>query len=721
MQIQTKTNQPVQVLPGNDVEIHDMLALDSHSIDAPTDCLMPNCHGGIRNAVVTSLANIRAPGNFSNISLFDALELIRGDKYKAKIEAAREILRAHGKERYKEFKRNNLPTFAFNGTFNGMVVNNDNFDLSSGIFHFDIDGLSPDTVLAVKAELCQLPGLVFLFVSPSGKGLKGGLRIDPAMVKNDADFKAVFARAQTFFSGLGVTIDRTCSDVRRLCFVSHDSDIYTNWNAELWEWRPPIETAQPPTKPNTSQKYQQPTVESESECLKRIAKIMESAAPGERHNARLRAGNLAGGYVAGGLLEEDLARDILEQLSDAISDGSATDKSELKTLQDAFERGKKQPITSTRLSQALNPVSKDASHKKSFSLVPIKYLLENHISIKWHIQGFIEKGGMNLISGPYGSGKSFVVFDMAFCIAAGIDWHGNKVVQTPVVILAGEGHSGISNRFAALALAYGIPCPDHLFISQMPASLTGDNANVTGVAEAVDQVCPDAGFIIIDTLNRNFGGGDENSTKDMTSFINNVDRIFRETGKTVVVVHHTGHTDSSRGRGSSALPAACESEFIVKKDESGLTLSNEKQKNGHKADTLRFTFKQILLPEQFDDDNGAVSSLVLECEGVAKKSAKVHEESSREKFILAALHEAIANHGLDTTSTEIKGIFSGFESLLEGVGKIVHIDAWRGFAYPKIITDKPDTKRKAFLTTRNKLSELNKVGCFKDYWWPIDG
>ncbi|MGZ8955533.1 MAG: AAA family ATPase [Methylovulum sp.] len=140
-----------------------------------------------------------------------------------------------------------------------------------------------------------------------------------------------------------------------------------------------------------------------------------------------------------------------------------------------------------------------------FKLLPVKQLIDNPVPLKWAIKGILEKGGMNLMSGAYGSGKSFVAFDIAFCVTTGLDWHGHAVTQSPVVILCGEGHSGIADRFAALALEYDVECPECLYISEIPAQLT-NSVNAEWVADAVNKRCPDAGMVIVDTLNRNFGG-----------------------------------------------------------------------------------------------------------------------------------------------------------------------------------------------------------------------
>ena len=54
-------------------------------------------------------------------------------------------------------------------------------------------------------------------------------------------------------------------------------------------------------------------------------------------------------------------------------------------------------------------------------------------------------------------------------------------------------------------------------------------------------------MIVIDTLARNFGAGNENSTEDMNRFVASIDRYLREEfGSAILLVHHTGHAIHAR-------------------------------------------------------------------------------------------------------------------------------------------------------------------------------
>jgi hypothetical protein len=279
--------------------------------------------------------------------------------------------------------------------------------------------------------------------------------------------------------------------------------------------------------------------------------------------------------------------------------------------------------------------------KNKFKLVKIKDIIDNPVNIQWTIRHVIEQNGVSLIYGQYGCGKSFVAFDMAYCVAAGRNWHSRKTIQSPVVVLAGEGHSGIGDRFNALHRHYGGAFPEQLYLSVISASLT-DNTNAQWVMESVNEVCPHAGLVIIDTLNRNFGVGDENSTKDMTQFISNVDLIFRNTGKTVIIVHHSGKDDNKGARGSIVLPGSVEAEIKVSSVKDNVTVSFKKQKNGKLLDNMLFKFKEIDL-HRLDDEGEKVMSLVLESDEstLGDKIEKVGRPNKRIPIFMAAFEQSL--------------------------------------------------------------------------------
>lgn len=75
--------------------------------------------------------------------------------------------------------------------------------------------------------------------------------------------------------------------------------------------------------------------------------------------------------------------------------------------------------------------------------------------------------------------------------------------------------------------------------------------------DALAVECGKPQLIVVDTLARNFGEGDENNTADMNAFVAAMDDLrSRYPGSTVLVVHHTGHAEKGRSRGSMAFKGA---------------------------------------------------------------------------------------------------------------------------------------------------------------------
>lgn len=364
---------------------------------------------------------------------------------------------------------------------------------------------------------------------------------------------------------------------------------------------------------------------------------------------------------------------------------------------------------------SLHPAN-DAGHpKQPFPLSRANELTAHPIKIAWLLVNLLEAASLNLLFGEPCAGKSLFALEWAFCIAAGLTWCGLRTVQTDVVIIAGEGFAGLCRRLKALELKYGIKAPARLYISQRPANLS-DAAEVQWIAETVKNLCENPGLIIIDTLHRNMDG-DENNSQDIGRFIANLDGFFKPLGAAVLVVHHSGHGDKQRSRGSSSIRAAMDGEFSATKDGGAIVLSCHKAKDFEAFKPMQFSLKPVDL-DWCDDDGIPLTSVYLEHNGEALPTAKRRKLSTRDEAILTNLHDAVATHGMEPTA-EIITKFGGLDSLLDKPQKVVSIEHWRELAYQEALSDckTDDARRVAFKRSQEKLINQAGVVVYDNYAW----
>lgn len=203
-----------------------------------------------------------------------------------------------------------------------------------------------------------------------------------------------------------------------------------------------------------------------------------------------------------------------------------------------------------------------------------------------------------LVSAP-GLGKTFLALDMAFCVAAGVPWHGFKTQRTPVVYILAEGLGGLRQRVLAWRLDKDIPAgvPVGVWFWDKAVQLAHFPSRQEFHAELA-KIKPTPQFIIVDTLARCFVGKDENAAGEMGEFVQGIDTL-RGSGATVLVLHHEGVTPG-RERGSTALRGAVDAMMLLSRGEAetSLVLSSLKQREGEPWDPIELRLRQVELPDE---------------------------------------------------------------------------------------------------------------------------
>lgn len=220
---------------------------------------------------------------------------------------------------------------------------------------------------------------------------------------------------------------------------------------------------------------------------------------------------------------------------------------------------------------------------------------------EWLIDKHLVANRLSVVFGEYGSAKSFLTLDWAFCIATGLPWQGKTVQRGPVAYVAGEGIGGMGPRITAWKQQHDWP-------EESPAGvwMLGEPAQLLAPRDVIDLRAAIAGLpeipvlVVIDTLARSMAGGDENSAQDMGIAVAAAETIRKEFGCHVLIVHHKP-TGAAKTRGSSALPGAADTLIDVTKDGDLITVSCAKQKDAAAFEKLNLTLLVKALSEHPDD------------------------------------------------------------------------------------------------------------------------
>jgi len=90
------------------------------------------------------------------------------------------------------------------------------------------------------------------------------------------------------------------------------------------------------------------------------------------------------------------------------------------------------------------------------------------------------------------------------------------------------------------------------------------------------------------------GGKDENSAKDMGELVRIADELKSKYQCSIVLVHHTGHAQKNRARGSTAYRGALDTEIFIKANGTdNIYMSCEKQKDGQMFEKVQFVKNKV--------------------------------------------------------------------------------------------------------------------------------
>jgi hypothetical protein len=322
------------------------------------------------------------------------------------------------------------------------------------------------------------------------------------------------------------------------------------------------------------------------------------------------------------------------------------------------------------------------------------------LTSNYMVKGWLDRNCLSMLYGPSNAGKTFVALDIAMHIAAGKSWRGLRVNGGPVLYIAAEGGAGIRNRLAAIK--HNRPDMASAPFTLLPIGL---DLHGQGDALAVCEIIPDEApaLVVIDTLARSMGAGDENTAKDAAMFVRNCDLVREATGAHVMLIHHTGKDEERGARGSSALRAAVDNEIQVTSE---WEILSRKQRDQEPPEPLHFKLRSVTLG--LDEDGEPVTSAVVDVAEPPKPTRKPLR--GKNEVAMQALYDALRDHGTTRTGNSYPND-----------RKVVEADHWRdACGVHGLTTGASDSAaRQAFKRAKDKLMDMDEVREFGDHVWKV--
>jgi KaiC/GvpD/RAD55 family RecA-like ATPase len=260
--------------------------------------------------------------------------------------------------------------------------------------------------------------------------------------------------------------------------------------------------------------------------------------------------------------------------------------------------------------------------------------LDRHYLVK----GWLDKGTLTVVFGQSNVGKSFFALDLAHHISKGVPWGNRRVNKGNVLYIAAEGGSSFPNRVSALDNPV-------FWVIAAPVTFAGKASDAGSMVEMVQHLASQTGrfdLIVVDTLSRVMGNGDENTAPDIADLVKNLDVQRRGTGSNIMLIHHSGKDVARGARGHSSLRAAVDTEIELTRDELGLiTAEVTKQRDGPTGYKFAYSLRQIELGR--DQDGDPVTTCLVE--PISAVEADMPQVSGPAQTALNTLEELLAERG----------------------------------------------------------------------------
>ena len=314
------------------------------------------------------------------------------------------------------------------------------------------------------------------------------------------------------------------------------------------------------------------------------------------------------------------------------------------------------------LTDVENALYQISDHYVGSNLIEVRMIddYKNDPPLEWLLDDFIPCESLNLLYGPSGSSKSGLAFQ----------WSVEAARIVPVMIILAEGERGGPQRIRAYEKQFGA-VPPNIVIKAGPVDLFSE-PHLAALRRLIKRY--NVKFLVVDTFAMCTGEADENSTRDMKTFVDGSRRLVNLTGCSVLVVHHT-NKEGVQERGNQSLRNACDTVIRVEKvDDDLIQVESQKSRDGAIFETFYMRREVVDLGEKTKKGKPVTSVVLVPSDGPSEMGNRV---SSRQLAILREINREPTLSLADLT------VAIGMRPHQRGqVGKMIDVLVNRGFITP---------------------------------------
>jgi hypothetical protein len=233
----------------------------------------------------------------------------------------------------------------------------------------------------------------------------------------------------------------------------------------------------------------------------------------------------------------------------------------------------------------------------------------------WLVQDYVPANSVGNVIGESQDMKTFLMLEMAGCIATGLNFADLPTSEGLVFYVAGEGAKSIPKRLKGFEKRHNVSIGQNIVLISKSVLISEkkqrDNLKALILSESKRQNKKPA-MLVLDTFSHCSAGIEENHAGQVALYLHHCSELASELSLTVINVHHNGK--SGKFRGSSALVAnvdfSLETKRLCGKNRIANRLTIEKSKDGET--NIGHEFELAIVDIGINDNTGKpVTTLVV--------------------------------------------------------------------------------------------------------------